>query len=94
MPYANWPLHGGCDGCDWSVDSKKEVFTVEESGLSNLDYLFGAKFPDYKGWKESVFALHSRCRTIRVVFSYEIKKNQLTVETRQEVVKRRRRQKQ
>ena len=77
MPYANWPLHGGCDGCDWSVDSKKEVFTVEESGLSNLDYLFGAKFPDDKGWKKRVFSLHSRCRIIRVVFSYEIRKNWL-----------------
>ena len=89
MPYDAWcclmaPVVEAEAGGDWVCNSNKEVFTVTEAGLGQLDYLFGVTIPSSYNWKERTWAFHSRTKIAEITFTFDLAKHALKLQSRQE----------
>ena len=71
-------------GVDSECSSDKQVVKIDQTGLSELDYLFGAEFPASYNWKMKVFALHSRTIITEIRFTYFLKRHFLQIQVDQQ----------
>ena len=89
MPFEVWnclmaPLVPCQDGADWDTNLFHETLTVEQNGLSQLDYLFGQEVANCYNWKQRTFGTWlSQCRIERIVIHYDVKN--LTIEARHQL---------